>query len=1553
MHKKISILLVICILLVQFPLSVDAEGQVVEKGMYSAMLDSVLDGGGRHWVEETLVDDNWSSNPYNHTAKVIKTHGLAQDVLVNYQQNRLYKFEVDVLWRCYNAGQYSAQWVEEQTELRDQLIERYGSVEEADAFLRELCESVDEKQYESILNDAIKADYITSAGIGLREREGVQKRFEMFQTLLQYNKNFINNATDILGLHDVKEEEEDLQIIKAYVDNYSKAYDAILSTLLTNYKDAYVQSKNPVKTQAIVKAVIGGVAFATAYGAYEDEKINNYTGLESFWEVFEDSFIPKAQSVLKDAGKLNNELNRQLDNLVSRENLLAEGEALSNAIIRSGKQSQDSHYVHAVEDYCNLLLDGYSESAKNWAQFGSLLNNRIPETSLAMVQKWLKSKALEEQRKNIMGQLPGPFEKANTALADLALIRWASNEAVGLEETVKKTYELLYLNHVIENAVATYRQDVKAYQKNPTEAYAQNAINDLKYLRRLRLREETVAYQCASAQIDSVLGVLISNGSEAQYWDDAYQSSIDTLVMTDYQIMPSKTLEFTNCRIALDYSDDYGGLYAIVYDKENRTYRYLPEIQYQLAMGLKLDNVELIVTPVNQSWDSLYLPCLEMNGGSINIKDCSLEIDELTVMGQVDIRLLDENSTLAADRMTAENCTIQSDADGARFENREMEVIGTLTTSNVELTAIEQLSIQDDGLVKNETGPVVAEKLSLASGATINALYVQVTDRLELQGGTLQVPLLLEGSISGTGGTLHTLTLQGNQPQTLSGRLQVNNLIADNTGEAGVTVTGRIDVSESVRDELTRIWGGKNIILQRNCNVLGSVYQSNVTLQNARVQGVSFLSTIYLDGTVTLDRLAVSKAGIANASPSDRATLTLTGQDEGYIGGTANLKNITVQGVQTMRFGGDVHTQNTQWPDGLRVILESKSKQIISGEGFSTQELTVRNSSREGVVFQAPVEVNGVLHIGSETRISGDQLIVNGTVDGNTIHGNIRIKSLENAAPLKISGDVVFADNASITGCDLAIGQSLSLGSGSVTLTGTTIRVEKGISTSGATVNAEEGCTIEAGEYSSLGNWNVQQGSILVHSDAAISTLSGGDVELVVEGDASLNVVRAENVRAAVKGDLAIGGTPVLERLILNGEEPQKVYGSNFSVGILELSNTSAEGVTFHSPVEVTEACQNDSTNIQQGQNLHIPYVENPRSGRIYADELTFTKDGVVESIRSEQKLTVDGCAVTVTGALDAKGAIDLKNGGVLLIKKDTRETDIVITMDQESCLEIQQDAVFNNASVSGGTLKIAGDASVKQMSVEGGTLTLLGDGDFSGTCSFTNLIAAGSGKQTFSGTQIGVENLTVQNVSGAPLAVNCMVKVSGEYINTGNRPVTGSANIVLSSEEQQTQKIFRQDTVLTGVIPDKDILISGCTVTIPGDFLQNHDVHIEGDGALVVQGNYNQKSGSLTVDGMLTIEGDFHAAEGSLTGTGTMSLEGDLNQQGNTSLKIHRLLFNGKTAQILSGNAVEAEEVEIENESRRGIVLETELIVSQSMKGQEHITYPEHLNWQGGTTQS
>ena len=328
--------------------------------------------------------------------------------------------------------------------------------------------------------------------------------------------------------------------------------------------------------------------------------------------------------------------------------------------------------------------------------------------------------------------------------------------------------------------------------------------------------------------------------------------------------------------------------------------------------------------------------------------------------------------------------------------------------------------------------------------------------------------------------------------------------------------------------------------------------------------------------------------------------------------------------------------------DNHKTILSGDSIQRVKFDTVDSRFniLEIKNYSEEGVEFAQSLNANILIDNDCIVRFPGSL-----------------------ATGWKLSEDEVYEGN-------------LYLAAGTLDLNGQSLTIKGDLIQSGGIVDVNGGSLIVEGSYRIETENISEDGQKIYNQSSGRLKMSNPEDIVKVEGDFvtySLydhNGYFTEGV-LEVKGNFTQRTTNSYNfyptnnhKLILSGGSLQKVSLSTSSsrINILEIKNTSDEGVEFASQVIVVGKLTNTSTHIMNGENLHLQ-GNNLTDLEIWEYDISISethvldKDIIIEGDLYLKGGTLDlnGHSLTVAGNLIHSNGILNVNGGQLFVEKNYR----------------------------------------------------------------------------------------------------------------------------------------------------------------------------------------------------------------------------------------------------------------------------------------------------------
>ena len=865
-----------------------------------------------------------------------------------------------------------------------------------------------------------------------------------------------------------------------------------------------------------------------------------------------------------------------------------------------------------------------------------------------------------------------------------------------------------------------------------------------------------------------------------------------------------------------------------------------------------------------------------------------------------------------------------------------------------------------------------------------------------------------------TGGT-HRVLLSGDALQTVSfeysysGNSCFNILEITNTSGQGVRFASKAVVIKELKATTTPLTGSgyitlgpaaaigwdswgydlgfeENRTLQRDLVIGGSLYISGgtfdlnghkLTVNGSLIHGSGTLNInggqLYIKGDYRLQRKNVASNGSVSYSYGTSYLRMTNSADYVEVEGNFTTQSyyshngyltagvLEIKGNFTQNYYN--YTDNFKATGTHRVILSGEALQTVSFQnaesGFATLEL--KNYSGDGVKFTSAL--NAMTFIGNGCKA----VFPNGEITG-----------------WKLSHDETYEGD-------------LYLGAGTLDLNGYKLTVNGSLIQPGGTVFLNGGQLEISGDYR-LQTASKGSGGEITYGYSNVYLKMTNDADYVkVGGNFATQSQYGHNGYLTagtleVKGDFTqksyntndnfrTGGT---HRVLLSGDALQTVsfeysYSGNSCFNILEITNTSGQGVRFASKAVVIKELKATTTPLTgsgyitlgpaaaigwDSWGYDLGFEENRTlqrdlviGGSLYISGGTFDLNG--------HKLTVNGSLIHGSGTLNI-------NGGQLYIKGDYR---------------LQRKNVASNGSVSYsyGTSYLRMTNSADYVEVEGnfttqsyyshnGYLTagvLEVKGNF--TQSYYNytdnfkatgthrVILSGEALQTvsFQNAESGFATLELKNYSGDGIKFTSALNAAA-FISNGCKAVFPNGEIT-------GWKLSRDETYEGDLYLSADVLdLNGHTLTVKGSFIQPGGTVFLNGGRLEISGDYRLQTAAKGSGGEITygysngylkmtndadyvkVGGNFatqsqYGHNGYLT-AGTLEVKGDFTQKSyNTNDNFrtggtHRVLLSGDALQTVSfeysysGNSC-FNILEITNTSGQGVRFASKAVVIKELK--------------------
>lgn len=973
-HKKITAcILTVVVLLTSCCLWMYAYATAQEVNPNVLLLESLLNN--RSWVIESLVNSDFSNNPYTEVVAGATEASFMEDVLTNYKNDEAFKLLVDGMETYKNTGTYVTNWSQE---LIAVLLHSLGLMDEAALrdYVDNHIKSVDNLQYEDIINAVLAEDYTSSWGSTLFEADSDLEQYRQLsktlKSLSKYQKALKDNS-DLLAdgyfasLNDFID----------YTDHFLAAYEDNLYDALINLTDCQQIADYEVLTKKIIG--VSALAFVLSAETYDP---TNHSSVGSFnaelSELYNDCFASDIGAFLDASGKALKIGSIATEYAILLETLMAQKDTTVQVMNRIRSNTSDLALANTLYMYADMVSDQGDRQALEYDIIVDYVNkqDKIGQSVLkATGQAFNKyfERRFDHLTDNKKVMVNAISEDLIYGYKCLQLILWVTDRATNFSETSKKIYICKYIDKIIQEAVLTYQVDYQAYLKNKTDENAKNVLDDLEFLKKLRLYGEKQAYGSVCAQTESVVGILLGSIHVQEYIDQRYQGNIDALL--GCTLSPSSNLDFTvksdETIDLFNYTLNNGtNIICGRYKKADDTVIRFPEADMILMSSLKLDGGTVNIYG-GTIGIQLFLPTLENTGtSSINVAGSTVAIGKLNNTKDLTIQLKDRSSAYQIIDCLQNNGTLQMNGAGQRMRVQTVENKGTWTLND--LTADIYGNIVNNGTVNGNV------------------------------------------NICGDGSKAYDTGYSGAEVQTLSGIGNFTDLYFNNTTKEGVKISGTQTVSHYIACESSRLRTSENIVLTGNCAIQNNYFKNNLTFKDfTAVDSLTLGGYAVIKGDVTFGGITTFNDGLSVTS--ECKTLTLNGAttvkgDMQYAGGC-------ILGSDWLYLNGDLNIK-TSTPKIEKLNFVGILPQAVkSSVPITVAELNNQNNSIGGVDFTSKIYVTDILHSASTAAYkNGKNIVLTGTarLNGNTIRGSISAENWTCADSATVKGTLFATDNMQI-----------------------------------------------------------------------------------------------------------------------------------------------------------------------------------------------------------------------------------------------------------------------------------------------------------------------------------------------------------------------------------------------------------------------------------------------------------------------------------------------------------------------------------------------------------
>lgn len=988
--RGISVLLVLLMIFISLTaiIVVHAEEKTID--VNKQMLKNVANE--KPWIIETLVNGDISNNPYSIVNLSATGGTIFNDVLENYNNDKAFKTLVDAMEVYANSGKYVEGFADDILSI---FMQWFGNIETVDKAIA----SVSELKYESILNEAIKTDYTATWGDTLLESNATLEFFNQQAKIYKKLGEYQKALKDAVGL---QESEAKIVCYDADKDPKDKNYTVTVDDYINNIIGAYEQDlkgylENTIDVNfpsgagnTLDKSILG-IGAATMLALYERTQMPSAKATDN---VFYNTMIHNTLDIVKGAGKAFELSEKTFDCAALLESLYSQSDTIVKTMMRLKKSTSDEALKKVLDNYSDLINSAGNDFAIAYETVENYLRNQGTITNLISESVGKGIKALIKSKNQYIKTFSMTLNEISKAAKVVGIGVWVADLATNIEDTAKKIYVCKYIKKLINQTVKVYTDDLKTYNSDKTDENAKNVLDDLQFLKELRLYGEKTAYESMSAQMDSPIGKILGGGGTKEDLDRRYQKSIDFYLGCSLLPSTQSPLSLSTGDVLTIQSETINGkAYTTAsWKKQDGGTVYFAEADLRLLGGIELNGATVDITNVSSGF---YLPCVDntVDGGKINIFCNNVALGQVSNSAEMTIELKKEGLSFKfADSITnSGKLIIKNEVDSS-----DIPVYDVKNSKEIDLTNV-KLYIKGD----------------ITNNGKINGTIVACGDN------TMSYNNAYYKKVS----------------QIISGTGTYNGLCFENNTMEGVKVSGTHTVTNYISNKKTRVRTPENLVLTGNCSVGGNYFKGGVTLKDfSSSDGLTFTGTIRIAENVTLGGDNCFD-GLCMTEQTKKLTLkgnTTVKEDVLYKAGT-----IEEDGCLTINGNLDVTAAN---PHIANLCFDGfVSQSLNSSSVLTVDNLINKNRSLNGLYINNRVNISKELYsaVGTKYQNSSNLYLVDSArVAGSKVSGSLSSENwtCDGTVTLKgtlfAKGNTVISDNAVLNVLDfIQTDNSLNVGS--------------------------------------------------------------------------------------------------------------------------------------------------------------------------------------------------------------------------------------------------------------------------------------------------------------------------------------------------------------------------------------------------------------------------------------------------------------------------------------------------------------------------------------------
>ncbi len=1270
------------------------------------LLESLLEN--RYWVVESLVFDKTDNNPYTELVDYATEESFMEEVITNYTENDAFRVLVDCLEMGDNASTYVQNLGQETIVI---LLNTFGLVDDESLidYIDNHVKSVEDLQYEAIINAVLSKDYTSSWGSTLFEADAELERYRQSAELLSGLSDFQNAcvaSSELLSAGYFESAED----FTDYVDNFLPAFEDNLYNMLVSIPgcEGISDYENWAKKIIGVSSSVFSID-AMAYNPLKSLEEGSQEHSEWLMSADYSTYLaPQIDFLLKGYGKTLELRSLAVEYAMLFETLMAQKETTVQVLERIKQTTDDTDLANTINVYMDMVNDQGNDQA---LAYDAIINHLEKQDTIGTSVIKGGHKLFD----NFLTKRIGYYDASNNVMTNgisqnliklgkcIELGVWVADKATNIKDTAKKIHICKYINNIINSATDTFLDDLIVYKADKTDENAKKCLDDLEFIKKLRLYGETQAYGSVCSQTESFMGLLLGNSKLQEDIDKKYQGNIDAIL--GCTVYPTSSYEFsvdegeTLELYVWNLSNDAKTIYAVLRDEENHSIMSFPEA------------------------DVILMGALKLNGGTIKLignnelsEKIQMFMPTLTVTQESNIEIINGDGAKIAFGSVENNSTLNISLDNANATFDIIEELKNTGTINVSSQngEINLYDVDNSGTISLET--------------TTANIYGNLTNNGSFTGAV---------NICGNGTKTFEDGYYERGIQTLSGAGTYTNLYFNSNVKEGVKISGEQTVTEYLVCNSTRLRTSENLFVTGNCKIADNYFKNSLSFRNyLTTEPLTIGGTANIYGNVTFGGITTFNDGLNITNECE--TLMLNG--ETIVKGDTEYDGGTIKGSDWLKLHGDlnitVDTPSISKLDFVGLLPQT----VNSSNSLTVSQLNNQNVSLSGVDFTSKIYVTDTLQSSSTSAYTnGKNIVLTGMakLNGNTINGSISAENWTCADSATVKGNI-FA-----TG-DIVVGDEVTLNA---------IGYQQ---SSGKLTIAETGNISCKGDLL-LGGTTTNNGTILVDGDAKItSDYTGGT--LTIKGD----MISSGNFSGGtlnIKGDVSASATFAPDFLNFNSKVAQRFYNSSTTtVKKLHIDNSSLTGFTVDSIINVEEEYVNNTRNLINSHNIRLA------DGATYIDGDNSHGDFTISgdyTIKSGETLTINGGLTLLEGA-----TLTVEEGATLNVKQNVTSNGATIIVNEGATMNVADYLKSTSDTLDVyGNLIVGGDAKITSSTVNAtGIITFKGDLTVSGgTWNNPNVVFISKLPQVVSGRDINVNDITIDNTSKSGITFTLTYTASGK----------------------------------------------------------------------------------------------------------------------------------------------------------------------------------------------